>query len=128
MSKDNENENPENENEDPETGEEGEGEWFDDEEKFGAFADKLKARLFPESKPDPKPKKLEGGGQEVSPQKAGDTMTELVSALVGGLKSQAREEARGGKESSTTTSKPAARDYTPKTLGERLWGVFYEED
>lgn len=74
----------------------------------------------PDKEEPPAKAELKGGGQKVAANQAGDTMSELVSVLVKGLKAQAREEVRG--ETSATTSRTPPPPRT-RTARQRFWGL-----
>lgn len=63
---------------------------------------------------------VSGGGQKVPANQAADTMTELVSTLIKGVKAQAREEARS--EPKAAPSAPA-KPFEPPVKKSRFWGV-----
>lgn len=64
------------------------------------------------------PKKVEGGGQPVKANEAGDAMTELVTTLVKGIKAASREEARKGDAPPRQPPKLPAKGWR-----QRFWGA-----
>jgi hypothetical protein len=102
-------------------------EWYDDDAKVDAFVSKHRGKLieklglgdlFASSEPAPKPAKVEGGGQKVKATEQGDAMTELVTALVKGIKAEARESRSGNSEA----TKPEPKVVTvPTSWRERFW-------